>query len=757
MNKRYLILVVDDDSDVRAMVVTFLKNIGYQTAEAVDGKQAVEFCKARTPALILMDAKMPEMDGVTACSEIHSQSVGKAIPVIMITALNSNEEVDRAFAAGAEDYVTKPIHWAVLRHRIKKVLERLALEKALRHTNREIEAKVASQTQQLLEANDDLKVHQIELEMQNNELRQAYGELEKARDQWARLFNMSPLGLLLLSKEGTILEPNATTGTLFGKRRAELIDKPFAKFFTQESQNSIFVHLHDLLNGESPQVCEVTTKHEGKSGSIIQLTSTPLMEEPDLPFLFLVSMTDLSARKLAEEERDRFFSLSQDLFAIIASSGHFELINPSWEKVLVWTKAEMMAQTYDHFIHPEDIKVTQAEFGKPLTLEKPTANFQNRYRHKDGSYRWLEWNAVPSSKGTLFAVARDVTERKIFEERVLVSEERFRGAFESAIHGMALISPQGQYLKVNHALCDMVGYTEEELLAIDVLTVTHPDDLDADMNKMREMLTGTLPTDQREKRYLHKNGQVVWVHLSTYLIRNSSRKPLHFVAQIQDITKDKMELERMNSFREEVETNERKRLAHTLHDTAVQDLQVTLLDLKGRQKQAASCIDIPVDHLKQSIAGVTKTIQLLRDISTDIHPDFLEHMDMETAMEWKCKQMNLLCLIKNHLADDQEWLQISPIVKRNTFLIFQEALTNTVKHAGVGEVKVELKRIDARLFGMEISDQGQGFDPITAKIRPNGLGLSIMHERAQRINGKLQITSSPGQGTCITLNAPVTS
>lgn len=119
------------------------------------------------------------------------------------------------------------------------------------------------------------------------------------------------------------------------------------------------------------------------------------------------------------------------------------------------------------------------------------------------------------------------------------SEERFRGAFETAAHGMGLVSPEGRWLKVNRALCDMVGYSEAELLATDFQTITHSDDLQSDCEYVRQLLAGEIPSYQMEKRYLHKNGSIVWILLSVSLVRDSAGKPIHFVSQVQDISERK--------------------------------------------------------------------------------------------------------------------------------------------------------------------------------------------------------------------------
>jgi two-component system sensor histidine kinase/response regulator len=119
------------------------------------------------------------------------------------------------------------------------------------------------------------------------------------------------------------------------------------------------------------------------------------------------------------------------------------------------------------------------------------------------------------------------------------SDERFSGAFEHAPIGVALVSPEGRWLKVNQALCTLVGYSEGELLARTFQDITHPEDLAADLDYVRRLLAGELPSYQMEKRYVHARGHLVTISLNVSLVRDSEGRPDYFIAQIQDITERK--------------------------------------------------------------------------------------------------------------------------------------------------------------------------------------------------------------------------
>jgi PAS domain S-box-containing protein len=153
----------------------------------------------------------------------------------------------------------------------------------------------------------------------------------------------------------------------------------------------------------------------------------------------------------------------------------------------------------------------------------------------------------PSAEGPFLAEERQLIqsvadmlaahlERRRVEDALRVSEERFRSAMEGSPIGTAIVSPEGRWLEVNPVLCDLVGYTREELLATDFQHITHPDDLAADLQYLRQLLAGRIDRFQSEKRYVHKDGRTVWAQLNASLARDAQHRPAHFICQIQDIT-----------------------------------------------------------------------------------------------------------------------------------------------------------------------------------------------------------------------------
>ncbi len=197
-------------------------------------------------------------------------------------------------------------------------------------------------------------------------------------------------------------------------------------------------------------------------------------------------------------------------------------------------------------LHPSDrAKVSQHHQRLQTIKDGEILEIEYRMRHINGEWRWLHSRETAFTRTgdglpkQLLGTATDITQRKQAEEELRESKERFQAAFESAAIGMALVSPAGRWLQVNLSLCEMLGYSETELLATTLDAIAHPDDLEPDLNYVRQILDSELRSCHMEKRCFHKTGRIVWVLLSFSLVQNATGELLYFVLQIQDITKRK--------------------------------------------------------------------------------------------------------------------------------------------------------------------------------------------------------------------------
>jgi PAS domain S-box-containing protein len=175
----------------------------------------------------------------------------------------------------------------------------------------------------------------------------------------------------------------------------------------------------------------------------------------------------------------------------------------------------------------------------------------------------------------MICTVEDVTGHIKNQAAIKESEERFRMAFEEALIGMALVLPDGRWLKINKALCDILGYTESEILAMDFWTITHPDDLDSDLKYLKMMLKGTVQTFEKERRFLTKDGEIIWAALYISIARDADGKVLHFIVQIKNITDSKL-------IKEELQLNESRMEAllelHTMTQATYKEIIHFVMD-----------------------------------------------------------------------------------------------------------------------------------------------------------------------------------
>ncbi len=261
---------------------------------------------------------------------------------------------------------------------------------------------------------------------------------------------------------------------------------------------------------------------------------TPIMDAEGKPEQLLAISRDITEHKQTEEERERFFSLSLHMLCIADFDGYFKLLNPAWEKTLGFTQEELLAKPYLEFIHPEDRAATLAEAQK-LVSSGETIGFENRYLCKDGSYRWLLWNAVPFAQQELiYCIVHDITERKLAEE----DRVRLSRLVEESSDFIAIATPEGNTFYVNEAGRRLVG-----LDGIDAVQQTSVIDyfLPEEQPFVREHVLPTLMAYSRwegDIRFRHfKTGDSIPMNCNVFVIKDPrTNKPLSIATVSRDIT-----------------------------------------------------------------------------------------------------------------------------------------------------------------------------------------------------------------------------
>jgi PAS domain S-box-containing protein len=207
--------------------------------------------------------------------------------------------------------------------------------------------------------------------------------------------------------------------------------------------------------------------------------------------------------------------------------------------------------------------------------------------------------------------------------------------------------------------------------------------------------------------------------------------------------------------REEVEQEERRRIAATLHDGVAQSVQAVNLVLKrvrdlGDKKRQQRC-----NLLNRAICEIGGVSAELREISHELRPLFLERMELQEAIRYHCNEQSRGTGLVIHVSGYEKFLPMEERVKQQCFLSFREALNNAIKHASASRIEVTLEIMASEALVIQIDDDGVGFDSEEVFSLPSGLGLAMMAERAHSVGGHTRIHSTPGQGTAVTITVPL--
>ncbi len=399
---------------------------------------------------------------------------------------------------------------------------------------------------------------------------------------------------------------------------------------------------------------------------------------------------------------------------------------------------------------------------------------------RDGEERtWLYRNVRIEEAGTeayVLGHAQDVTERVRTEASLRESEERFRQAFGEAPIGIALVSLDGCWLQVNRVLCRMLGYAETELLATDFQTITHPEDLGADLDRMRRMLAGEIHTYQLEKRYLHRSGRVVFVMLSVSLVRDAGGRPLYFISQIEDITERRLIEAELKHARDAALESARLKsefLANMSHEirtpmNGVIGMAGLLLDteLTEEQRDFAETIRSSGDALLTIINDILDFSKIEAGKLQFETLDFNLNGAVEGAVELLAeraqeKKIELASLIYEDVPSE---LRGDPGRLRQ---VLTNLIGNAVKFTERGEVIVRAKKRaedgGSVVVLFTVSDTGIGISEsarrnlfqaftqadgsTTRKYGGTGLGLAISRQLVELMGGEIGVESEEGKGS----------
>ncbi|PKQ39652.1 histidine kinase [Pseudomonas sp. YY-1] len=399
-----------------------------------------------------------------------------------------------------------------------------------------------------------------------------------------------PNGLVTLFNSGAERLLGYSSDTVIGQMTPERFHLP-SEIDARAQQLSIScghpvsgfqVFTHNVRNGES-ETRQWTYVHKDGSQRLVNLTTNAIFDASGQITGFLGIASDISALQQAtralQQSESRFRGLVANLPGVVyrcANDSDWSMRYVS-DEILSLTGyppsdfIDNRVRSFSSIVHPDDLPITY--LANDSIARQETFELTYRLRHADGHSVWVreKGRGEHDAQGRLVWVDGfiwDISERKVMEDDLRLSQHLFSSAFTTAPQGMALVAIDGRWLEVNDELCRMLGYSREEMLALDFQRITHPDDLGADLRNVDDLLAGRISAYQMEKRYLDKQGQVLWVLLSSALVRNAQGQPVHLVAQIQDFS-DRVAAERA--------IREREHYLRTLLDNVI-DAIVTLDD-----------------------------------------------------------------------------------------------------------------------------------------------------------------------------------
>lgn len=254
--------------------------------------------------------------------------------------------------------------------------------------------------------------------------------------------------------------------------------------------------------------------------------------------------TNLRQLEISEHRYRSLFEQASDFIAIFDFKGNFIDANESWRTTFGYSREELLTSVnVEDLIDPEELKLRPILFAE---LQRGEHVFsQRRMMRKNKTIIEVESNSKKLLEGKFLIIARDVTKLREAQHQIQLNEAKFRGAFEFSGIGMALVSITGIWLKVNEALCAMIDYSEDELLLLNVRDIMVPEESEEGYILQQKLLNGELEHFQGERRYIHRNGSIIWVNLTVSLVKDDTDSPLFFVTQVEDITEDKKAAEKL--------------------------------------------------------------------------------------------------------------------------------------------------------------------------------------------------------------------
>ena len=486
---------------------------------------------------------------------------------------------------------------------------------------------------------------------------------------------------------------------------------------------------------------------------------------------------DISDRKFAEvslSESEKLFKAvvqnSSDFVQFVSNEGKLKYVSPSVERILGFTDDEFINMDVVSLLHPDDIEKAISRYYNLLKAPFNTSTIEIRVRHKNGEWVWLESLATnlldEPSVNAIVTNNRNITDRKIAEEGLVEKEKKYRTLMESASEGILLSDRFANFTDVNTKACTMLGYTEEELLKLNISDLVTKQEVEIRPLRFKELYAGITILTERE--FIRKDGSIFYGEISAKMLGENVLQSF-----IRDVTERKIAAEQLKNQNEElIKINaELDKFVYR----ASHDLRAPLVSVLGLINIARIEKDQTVKESYYDL--MTKSINKLDGFIQSII-NFSRNSRVETTSE----KIDLLSLIESSL-DELKYMQSTHNVVTNISLtgddfysdafrlklIFNNIISNAYRYSVQGReqaflnIEIEIKDIEA-IF--KFIDNGQGipqeslgrifemFYRASGTNAGSGLGLYIVKDVIEALHGKIEVSSIYGKGTTFTITLP---
>ena len=361
----------------------------------------------------------------------------------------------------------------------------------------------------------------------------------------------------------------------------------------------------------------------------------------------------------------------------------------------------------------------------------------------------------------LYGFFQDIDEAKKMELEVALREEQFRQTFWHTNIGMTLLDLSGKVTRANPSVCKTFGYTEEEIRNTPIYELSHPEDYNITQQMMRELIEGKRDNFQIEKRYFHKNGSIVWVHLSTSAVKNDIGKTSHFVSQLQDITETKKLTESLKEH-----NNRLLNFAHIVsHNLRSHTGNISMLLDINQANNSDTIEDEIYQHIKSASDNMNETVQYLTEI-VEISSQVKESLVSKNLNKSVIKALqNVQGLIDSHQVTVKNKVNKTLealVVPAYLESIVLNLITNAIKYRSsdrLCEISIDAGVIKEFVY-LQITDNGQGIDldkngdklfgmykTFHEHEDARGIGLFISKNQIEAMDGKIEVTSEVDKGS----------